>query len=158
MRTPLPAGLLWCLNTLQGAPETGRCPRGLAGAGALVHLQEQEPPRWGALGSTWGCGHSDSSPGLLRPWVEAPGRVGAVFTLIGASSLPRTCCQGFGKTWARVHAEGSLASSGPVVGADIGPDMPTKIGLSGPAVEASGGIGQVHANISKDSSKPQGKG
>ena len=66
MRTPPPAGLLRCLNSLQGAPERRRCPRGLAGAGALVHLQEQEPPRWGGLGSTWGRGHSDSSPGILR--------------------------------------------------------------------------------------------
>ena len=115
MRNPPPTGLLRCLNTLQGVPERRRCPRGLAGAGGLVHLQEQESPRWGGLGSTWGRGHSDSSPGLLGPQGEASGRGGAGFTLIGTSGLPKTCCGGFGKTWGRVHAEGSLASSGPLV-------------------------------------------
>ena len=100
---------------LQGVPERRRCPRRLAGAGALVHLQEQEPPRWGALGSTWGRGHSDSSPGIAGPGVLS-------------------------------------------MGADVGPDMPTEIGVSRPAVGASGSIGWVHADISRDSSKPQGKG
>ena len=109
----------------------------------------------------WGHGHSDSSPGLLRPLGEASGRGGAAFTLTGASSLPGTLCQGFWKTWGCVHAGASLASSGPVVvsmRADVGPYMLTVIGISVPAVEASGGIGQVHANIRRDSSKPKGKG
>ena len=70
-----------------------------------------------------------------------------------------------GEAWGACGAAATVtaapASAGPGVlsmGADVGPDKPTEIGISGPAVEASGGIGQVHANISKDSSKPQGKG
>ena len=75
----------------------------------------------------------------------------------------RSCLAGeaWGARGDAATLKAALASSGPVVmsmGADVGPDMPTEIGVSGSAVEASGGVGRVHADISRDSAKPQGKG